>query len=287
MGSITDSCVVGTFSAGFYTGRTTDKKAAELVAETNHVEVDTGRYWKRAMKNSHLEEIKSLVGAARAEFYRFSTEWREGLRIMPTLVYYQKWAPLYRDYEAKFKSLVDDFCAEYGRYVQQERTRLGAMFNEADYPLTSNIRDKFRMEFHILPVPTAGDFRIDLIQEEMDQVRKTLTDQMQQAQRTAMRQLYDRLQERVTKMHATFSVPDKKFWDSMLTHTQELCADLKLMNFTNDPDLEALRLEVETNLANLDINALRVATDPDGYRADAAKKARDIAAKIERMKGNI
>jgi hypothetical protein len=66
--------------------------------------------------------------------------------------------------------------------------------------------------------------------------------------------------------------PKAIFRDSMLENTREICALLPRLNFTDDPNLEAMRQQVEASLLKHP-EALR--NDPD-LRHDTAVEAKKI-----------
>jgi hypothetical protein len=66
--------------------------------------------------------------------------------------------------------------------------------------------------------------------------------------------------------------PKAIFRDSMLENTREICALLPRLNFTDDPDLETMRQQVEATLLKHP-EALR--NDPD-LRRDTAAEAKKI-----------
>jgi hypothetical protein len=64
----------------------------------------------------------------------------------------------------------------------------------------------------------------------------------------------------------------------MVENAKELCALLPRLNFADDPDLEAMRQEVETKLISHHPDALR--NDPI-LRSNTAVAANDISRRME------
>jgi hypothetical protein len=58
--------------------------------------------------------------------------------------------------------------------VIKSRSRLGGLFRPEDYPLSTEIRDKFGFETKVMPLPDADDFRVSLGDEEKDRVKRQI-----------------------------------------------------------------------------------------------------------------
>ena len=76
--------------------------------------------------------------------------------------------------------------------------------------------------------------------------------------------------------------PKAVFRDTLVENTREICSVLTRLNFTDDPNLEAMRQEVEQSLTKHHPDALR--NDPD-LRRDKAAEAKAIMAKMGAFMG--
>jgi hypothetical protein len=68
----------------------------------------------------------------------------------------------------------------------------------------------------------------------------------------------------------------------MVENARELCALLPRLNFTDDPNLETMRQQVEATIAGHHPDALR--NDPD-LRRDTAAEAKAIMEKMKSFMG--
>jgi len=290
---LAEASVAVIFSCGVWTARKQDKNAARTVAEVNGIDERSGRYWKDLMKCDELEQLRRIERAARNLVYQYTLPWREGVRIMPAAMLMrltQKDPPsfpeMFNTLRVDWDIALERFLRVYDAEVAIAPKKLGPLFNAADYPPSEQIRQKFHLSVSYDPLPTANDFRIQLTDTHMEQLKADLEARMSDAQSKAVNDLWERIGEQVRKMHETLSDPNKRFWDSMFDNTKELCAIVSRLNFTNDPELEAVRNSVEKELAVLDPDTLRADNvDPSGYRAQAAKKAAEILAKVKQFGG--
>jgi len=91
-----------------------------------------------------------------------------------------------------------------------------------------------------------------------------------------MTEVWTRLFDRVKHMAEKLADPKAIFRDSMVENAREICALLPRLNFADDPNLEAMRQQVEATLLKHP-DALR--NDPD-LRRDTAAEAKAIMDKM-------
>lgn len=282
---LVSGCMSATFVGRSPTFRKLDRQASHDVAMKNGVSDSVGRYWKHALQCDELDKVRAITAAMRNKFYDATLSWgREGVRIMTAKMYATKYAQSFRDDYTVWEAAVDKFVRAYPFLVIEAQRTLKGMYNQADYPPYTAIRHLFEVSLHIGPVPSVGDFRVELVQKEMDSLKAKLEADLEEVSKEATRDLWSRMHSRVAAMAETFADPEKRFHDTMITHTKELCADLKLLNFADDPVIEAMRGEIETSLANLIPDKVRISSDSDGPRAKAARSAAEIMRKIENMR---
>jgi hypothetical protein len=92
-------------------------------------------------------------------------------------------------------------------------------------------------------------------------------------QQEAMNDCWHRLYKHVEHIAEKLSDPKNIFRDSMVENARETCDLLTRLNVADDPNLEAMRQQVEAKLLGHHPDTLR--NDPD-VRQDAAEEARKI-----------
>jgi hypothetical protein len=127
------------------------------------------------------------------------------------------------------------------------------------------------MDLAVYPVPTS-DFRVSIGSEELTRIQQDVEQRVRQAEQTAMQDVWKRLFDRVQHMAEKLADPKAIFRDSMVENAREICALLPRLNFADDPNLEAMRQQVEASLLKHP-EALR--NDPD-LRRDTAAEAKKI-----------
>jgi hypothetical protein len=187
----------------------------------------------------------------------------------------------FRKEKSEWMQLVEDFVTEYPQLVANASNMLGGLYDPADYPTPSQIRNKFSMDMAVYPVPSS-DFRVEIASDELSRIQQDVETRVANAQAEAMKEVWQRLFDRVKHMADKLSDPKAIFKNSMVEHAKELCSLLPRLNFADDPNLEALRHEVESKLLKHP-EALR--NDPD-LRSDTAAEARRIMAAMGSFMGN-
>ncbi|HSG21231.1 MAG TPA: hypothetical protein VLA31_10715, partial [Burkholderiaceae bacterium] len=134
----------------------------------------------------------------------------------------------------------------------------------------------------VYPVPST-DFRVAIGSAELSRIQQDVERRVQEAAQNAMKDLWQRLHDRVKHMAEKLADPKAIFRDSMVENAREICAMLPRLNFTDDPQLEAMRQEVEASLLKHP-DALR--NDPD-LRRDTAATAKDIMDRMSVFMGGM
>ena len=255
-----------------WTARKYDKRVTRQVADANNTTMDAGRYNKSLLPmNDLLDHVHKKTSHVRQKFHENTLPWGiEGTHMLPT-ANYLSFMSEFRKERDEWTSLVNTFVGNYDQLRTDARRILGNLYDPADYPTTGEIRHKFNIDMAVFPVPTT-DFRVAIGSEELTRIQQDVERRVKDAERTAMLDVWQRLFDRVKHMAEKLADPKAIFRDSMVENAREICAMLPRLNFNDDPNLEALRQEVESKLIHHP-DALR--NDPD-LRQDTAAQAKKI-----------
>ena len=142
---------------------------------------------------------------------------------------------------------------------------------------------KFNIDMTFMPVPDASDWRVTLGDDEMDHLREQIEARVMEAQGAAMQDAWRRVYDVVEKAHERLSQPDAVFRDTLVQNAVDLCGILPGLNITDDPQLEAMRVQLEKTLCSKNPDTLR--HDPL-ERAKAAQAMADIMSKMGALYGS-
>jgi len=231
------------------TGNKKDKGATESVLEEFGALEGAGAFSK-SLYGDALKAYGTIRSRVRSWVEANTLPWTKGVGILPSakiLDARRALADLSYALGAETSRILD----RYDEIREEARGRLGQMFSEADYPSRDKLESKFGIDVAYYPIPTEGDFRINVGDEE----RAALEDQLRvNAERTMKRGiqgLWTKLHGRVVKLAEILEREGGKVRDDFLARTLDLCGSLKDLNLTGDPDLARMTREVETSLAGL------------------------------------
>lgn len=279
---LSDKALLVQLSISQWTARKYDKKATEQVASANNAAVQSGRYNKSLLPmNDFLANVHQKSTLIRKKYYANTLPWGiDGTQILPS-ANYLSFMTDFRKEKYEWQMVVNSFLSEYMRLKTHARVSLNTLYNEADYPLQDEVASKFDMDMSIMPVPD-GDFRVDVAEEELARITADVERRVVDASQNAMKEAWTRLHNRVQHMAEKLDDPKAVFRDTLVENTREICSVLSRLNFTDDPNLEAMRQEVEQSLTKHHPDALR--NDPD-LRRDKAAEAKAIMAKMGAFMG--
>jgi hypothetical protein len=263
MAGIARSGVLVSMNVSLYSGRKQDKTTqAEVVAAKNSGSARAASVYKNLFSDcAELDAITKFQARARAKHYQLTLPWNDnGLRLLPARSLMDYKTEMNR-YQAEFDLLVGTFLDKYDTLVAAAAFKLGTLFDRDEYPLREQVARRFRFEIDFTPLPTSGDFRLDIeneVQQELiNKYEERLAQQVAAAQQDAWTRMHDaisRLKDRLTLDEAG---KRKTFHDTTVTNAQELCSLLTQLNITNDPALEKARQQLEDAILGVEPKELR------------------------------
>ena len=286
--TIASAAMIGNLNISSWEARIQDKATKEEVLATK------GARSKRAASVSKhlfsecpaLDAIKALRGEAYLWFRKETMPWDDnGGRLITTRRYLQTMDQAAK-YEQRFNALVNAFLGVYQTEISKQAFENGALFDRSEYPSEDEVRAKFRFALNVSPVPTSGDFRVDIGHEAAKQLAEQYERLAAERMSAALAEPWQRIKDQVLwvkeRMEAVLAYdPDAveeqpvtdpdgkvidikitkkrrpKLYDSMLENGLELCKTLSDFNITNDPRLEEARRELEAALTRVDMDSLK------------------------------
>lgn len=262
-----DTCaMLVEFNASVWTARKLDKKTTdEVVTSKNAAAKDAARVNKHLLAGrNELDVINTYVGSVRTYVYENTMPWSDsGIRLLPTasfLTFSQRMA----DSEQTFFSYVEDFIRVYPSLITAQAMALGDMFKRDDYPDVSEIERKFNFRLNFMPVPRAGDFRVDVGNDAQKELQEKLAKLADERVEAAMADVRERLKTHLMRMQDRLGYDNvdgdrktRKFHDSLVTGALELCDMVKHLNIINDTTLDQARVGLVQALQGVDAKELR------------------------------
>ena len=279
-----------TISISCWSGRRYDSDASSKVVKDAAAKSDAARVNKLLVASEHINKVAKIAGEARAEHYRITLPWLDdGARVLPNALFMQH-AKMFRTFDEKYRVAADEFARNYPKMMEEGKARMGSLFKQSDYPNPEDIRGMFKFSKHVSPCPDAGDFRSELPDEIMEDIKADLNQRMEDALRETMKAPIQQVIDVVNHMsvrlgeykNSTKTLQASRLYDSMVEHIREVADLIPAFNLTGDKDLFALGERMKTELCVYSVDAMK---DKRGekVRKEVKRSADDILAQAKML----
>lgn len=263
-----DTCsMLVEFNTSVWTARKLDRGTTdELVHNKRAGNKGAARVNKHLLAGRpELEVITQHVGNVRNRYvYPRTLPWSDtGLRLLPT-INFMEFNTRMQGEEEIFQRLVEEFLAVYPSLITAQAMALGDMFQRDDFPTVEDIKTKFAFSVNYIPVPTSGDFRIDIGNAAVQELQDKFDEYSSERVKVAMQDVRVRLKDHLVRMSDRLGMDTvggetkpRMFHESLLDTGLELCDLVKGLNVVGDVDLEAARKKLEQALTGVGVEELR------------------------------
>jgi hypothetical protein len=278
--TLASSAMLVEVNISHWAGRKKDKRASIDVTSANHAANGVASVNKKLLANSDtLRAIQTHVTAVRNMHVNMTMPWsNSGLRLLPTAQYF-KYSQAMSEMQNEFDRLASDFLTAYNDEVVDVQLKLGDLFSRDDYPTVDTLARKFAFRTNYMPLPDAGDFRVDIGNDALREVRDTYSDFYTKQYNNAMNDVWTRLHKALTNMSDRLdygSKEDKKiFRDSLVDNVNDMVELLRVCNVTGSTQMSTMANNLEEAMSSVTPDALR---EDDTFRADT-KAAVDAVIK--------
>lgn len=280
--TLAHAAVLISLNVSAWAGRKRDKKT------TNEVIQQHGAASKKAasvVKNllSDDEDLDKLLAYAqetRLYLNKNTLAWDASNRMLPSGMVIEVCGEL----DAKiytYGKLVDKLVAAYPVKVSAQAFQMGTLFNRNEYPSADEIKRKFQMRYVVTPVPTSGDFRVD-VQKDVgeflkQQYEKAANERVASLMREPWERAFDVLAHAKGRMEALLAyTPEEgstrrdapKLFQSVIDNALEQANLLDKLNVTGDVQLKDCAARIRRMFTNADIKSLRESKE----KQEAVKK---------------
>jgi hypothetical protein len=249
-----------------WTARKLDRSTTDELVSSKHAQnKGAARVNKHLFAGrSELEVINQHVSATRNYVYDNTLPWSDsGIRLVPS-ARFMEFNGRIQEAEDKFHGLVTEFVQVYPSLITAQAMALGDMFNRTDYPDSNDIEHRFKFSINYMPVPSSGDFRVDVGNDAQEELKKKLASLADERVEFAMKDIKTRMLDHLKRMSDRLTVDyvsgepvPRKFHDSLLEGAYDLCELAESLNIINDPQLEEARKALKQSINGIDVKDLR------------------------------
>ena len=263
-----------------WAGRKKDKRASTKVTEDAHAKKGVANVYKQLLGDcDELSALRGCVTSARNMHSNMTMPWsNSGLRLLPTAQYFN-YSEAMSQMQNEFENLKNKFLTAYNDTVVDVQLELGTLFLREDYPTVESLNSKFAFRINYMPLPDVGDFRVDVGNEALREMRREYNYFYNKQYNTAMNDVWTRLHKALTNMSERLdysSKEDKKvFRDTLVGNVTDMIELLRVCNVTKSTQMSDMANKLEDAMSGVTADALR---EDDTFRAET-KAAVDAVMK--------
>ena len=138
---------------------------------------------------------------------------------------------------------VDVLCKHWDDEVKTDLDRLGKialakgkpnLANADDYPNVDELRSKFGIHIRYMPVPTTGDFRVGISDEDKASLQQQLDDAEVNASTHVINSMIEPMQRAVAKLSVPIGTDGSVFRDTLIDNMVDVAERMNKINISDD-----------------------------------------------------
>lgn len=264
--SISSSAVLVSLNLSVWPASKLDREVTDKVITDANANANAGKFMKDLFAGTSLrKDIEKFAAHCRVRHLKFTLPWADkGERLLTTALFmdYKKFI---NEAEFRFEQLCETFYAAYPQLLADAPANLKGLYKAEDYPSLEEVKQRFGFRYVFSPLPEAGDFRLDVGNADLEELKHKYASDYELRLAEAMREPWDRLHKVLTSMSDKLKDDDtdkegntnKRYHETLVTNATDLCALLTKLNVTQDPKLEEARKQLEVAMLGADIEAIK------------------------------
>ena len=142
---------------------------------------------------------------------------------------------------------IDDLCTHWDNEVKADLDRLGEiakakgkpnLANAEDYPDVDTLRSRFGIDIRYMPVPTTGDFRVGISDEDKASLQQQLDDAEVNATNHVIKSMVRPLENAMMKLSVPIGADGSVFRDTLIDNMVEVAERMDKINISDDADIQ-------------------------------------------------
>lgn len=262
--SIASAAVLASLNISVWPATKLDREVTDQVTTNANADPKAGKFMKDLFAGTSLrKDIEKYAAHCRVKHLRFTLPWADkGDRLLPTKLFFE-YKQFINESHLRFDQLCSNFYTAYPQLLADAAINLRGLYKAEDYPDIDEVKKRFGFRYVISPLPDAGDFRLDVGNEELEELKSRYANDYQSRLVDAMREPWERLHTVLMAISDKLKDSDeedsksKRYHETLITNATDLCALLTKLNVTNDPKLEEARKQLEVAMLGADIEAIK------------------------------
>lgn len=230
-----------------------------------------------------LSDNTSVVNRARKFFDTYSIPWMDsGLRYVPITNY-----PKVKQGLAKLQNEFEDSFSEIDRHYDSHKLaylkEVNDIADEVPFPTREQLRSGFSFSWTEMALPNVDDIRLKHIsKKDAVEIERNVKSQYEKILKNSQTEIVNRLKERVSHLKDKLDAEGGRIFASAVENIQEEVEIVKALNITDDPDINRIIKRIETELASIDVDAVK---KNDTIRMEKSNVASSVLDDIKKSFG--
>ena len=260
--SISSSAVLVELNISVWPASKVDRETTEAVNTNASAVRDASQTKKNLFAGTSMrKDIDKFAARIRLYHNQHTLPWADkGQRLLPTKLF-MEYKQTMDAHEHTFNMMCNNFYVMYPNLINDARMSLGTLFKIEDYPDIEDVKQKFGFRRSVDPIPESGDFRLDVSNSDLEDIKaqyeSKFSERLADAMKAPWERLHTTLQAMSQKLTDSEGDDKKRYHDSLLTNAQDLCGLLTKLNVTNDPKLEEARQELERSIVGVSMESIK------------------------------
>lgn len=225
------------------------------------------------------------------EVYTFvkdnTVPWTTGVELL-NITHYMDFTRGLRERIDEANDAVADLVANWDVEVQRDLKRLQDiayakgkpnLADPNDYPDADEVEKRFGIEVRYMPVPSTGDFRVGISDEDKATLQQQLDDATTNATRHVLTQMIEPMQRAVKKLTVPIGDDGHIFRDSLIDNMVDVAYRMARVNVSDDPVI-AERIRDLQSLVSTYANNKDVLRSSQTVREKAATQIDDLCNRM-------
>ena len=255
---LSEKVLLASLNVSCWTGRAFDEKATSKVASSANVDTKAGRF-NKALLPQKPEEFTALIqqgNEIRDKFRQMTLAYQQdGIRLMPVKVYVE-WTEYLQKQVVIREKMVKTFVDAFPDLVLQAQLQLKTLFNKADYPLVTELPEKFTVANSFLPFTDVENLTLALNQADVERLKVNIANSNAQSVAECNNEIVQRLFQAVMRLAQRSCADANRFHDSVLRQLKDEVQLIPQLNFMDDQRINEFVSEA-SQLLIFDAEAIR------------------------------
>lgn len=236
-------------------GAIRDVSASKQFTKQHNMDENAGIFSKYLVSKSALRPIEHAATQIRRFHNRMTIPWSldgVGLITNDKLLEYTQGM---RVLKSGFNEAVQNFLIHYEIHISDARVRLGDRFELAEFPSQGQLRGKFGVDVHPLPVPSSGHVLVDLTEAGMD--AGAIDREVENATNKAMTRMWNSISARLSQLSEVLDDPEHRVHKSHFELLKDYVDKLEEFNLFNSEQFKQFISFIRVKVLGVPIDDIR------------------------------